>query len=95
MLLLAFLKDKVKIPDEYIPTRWSEFSFWESLWERKVDAVELLLRIPKSNLDNGWMDCFFHTCAYGVLAAVCLVAAVILAGSQRTRGDKKKSQDGA
>lgn len=95
VLLLAFLKDKVKIPDEYIPTRWSEFSFWESLWERKVDAVELLLRIPKSNLDNGWMDCFFHTCAYGVLAAVCLVAAVVLAGSQRTREDKKKSRDGA
>lgn len=74
-MLLFFLKGQVKIPDDYIPTRWSEFSFWATLWETKIEAVKLLLRMPKSELDAGWMGDFFKTVACGLMAEMFLMIA--------------------
>ena len=71
-MLLLFLKGFVKIPEGYIPTRWSEFSFWARLWETKTEGVRLLLRMPKSVLDAGWMGDFFRAAAYGLLAEALL-----------------------
>lgn len=87
-LLLFFLKDKIRVPDAYIPARWSEFSFWPGLREAKLEAVKLLLRSPKSILDRGWMDCFFRTAGFGVLAAVLTAFSGIMAGNWM------KGQDG-
>ncbi len=70
--LLVFLKGFVKIPDSYIPTRWSDFSFWASLWERKIEALKLLLRVPKSILDDSWMGLFYQAAGFGALAEIFL-----------------------
>lgn len=78
-LLLFFLKDMVQIPDDYIPTRWSEFSFWTRLWEIKTEAVKLLLGMPKTVLDSHWMGDFFQTLTGGFLAEALLVVAGFLA----------------
>lgn len=64
------LKNQVNIPDDYIPTRWSEFSFWSGLWYQKQAALKLMLQIPKTNLDYEWMNAFGRTIGCGILAEV-------------------------
>lgn len=71
MLAVCFfilLKNQVNIPDDYIPTRWSDFTFWEQLWKQKWEALRMLGQMPKSNLDSGWMGAFGKTLGCGILA---------------------------
>ena len=77
--LLLFLKGFIHIPDSYIPTRWSDFSFWAGLWKEKAEAAALLLRVPKSGLDGGWIGLFSKTAVYGILAEIFLVTGWALA----------------
>lgn len=78
ILLTVLLKKWVQIPDDYIPTRWSDFSFWTELWEKKQEGARQLIRMSKSSLDDRWMNYFFQTAGYGLLAEVCLVTGMIL-----------------
>lgn len=64
----VLLKSQVRIPDDYIPTRWSDFSFWTLLWEQKWESVRLLVQTPKSDLDSGWIEAFVRTLGCGILA---------------------------
>jgi len=52
ILMLIFLRFHVKIPEDMIPTKWSDFAFWRRWGEDKAE------RMPE-------MDSFFHgqTCA--------------------------------
>lgn len=77
VLLLAlfgmFLKNWIQIPDEYIPTRWSDFSFWSELWNEKKEAAQLLRQMPKTVMDTGWMESFTEVVGYGILSEVLAV----------------------
>lgn len=64
------LKEQINIPDDYIPTRWSDFSFWTELWKQKQEAIRLLFQIPKTDLDIVWLESFGRTLGYGLLAEV-------------------------
>lgn len=64
----ALLKSQVRIPDDYIPTRWSNFSFWQFLWEQKQEALRMLVQMPKADLDSGWIEAFSRTLSCGILA---------------------------
>ncbi len=66
--LFVLFQSYVRIPDDYIPTRWSDFSFWTLLWEQKREALRMLVQMPKTDLDAGWIQAFARTLAYGVLA---------------------------
>lgn len=79
VLFLIFLKKWVQIPDDYIPTKWSDFSFWTSLWETKTEAAKLLIQIPKTDLDYRWISSFFQSAGCGLLAEVFLVTGRLLA----------------
>lgn len=67
------LKVQINIPDDYIPTRWSQFSFWQYLWLQKQEAVELLIKIPKTNLDYSWGEMFTRTLSCGIIAEIFLL----------------------
>ncbi len=73
-----FLKHQVQIPDEYIPTRWSDFSFWSTLWKDKNEALRLLAQMPKTNMDRGWMAAFAKVAGFGVLSEVLLLPALLM-----------------
>ena len=73
-----FLKHQVQIPDEYIPTRWSDFSFWSTLWKEKNEALRLLAQMPKTNMDRTWMDGFVKVAGFGVLSEVLLLPALLV-----------------
>ncbi len=91
VLLLAFLKHQVHIPDAYIPTRWSEFSFWSNLWKDKTEGIRLLMQIPKSGLDSRWMKGFAQAAACGLLAEGLVAACGIFFGRKHiSRADTQK-----
>lgn len=69
-----FLKRWVRIPDDYIPTKWSQFSFWTVLWEQKLEQGKLLLKMPKSVLDYGWISYFCKTIVCGLFGELLLTA---------------------
>lgn len=69
-----FLKNWVQIPDDYIPTKWSQFSFWTTLWEQKLEKGKLLLKMPKSVLDYDWFNHFSKTIVCGLFGELLLAA---------------------
>lgn len=76
MLAVCFfilLKNQINIPDDYIPTRWSEFSFWQNLWLQKQEAVKLLIKMPKTNVDYSWVAAFVRTLGCGISAEILLL----------------------
>ena len=84
-LLIFFLGKWVRIPDEYIPTLWSDFSFWSQLWKDKLEGVRLLIRIPKGIPDSKWMDGFWRAAGYSLLAEA--VAVLGITGGRRKNFD--------
>lgn len=63
LFLLQFQK-WVLIPDDYIPARWSDFTFWSQLGEQKRESIKMLLQIQKSVIDNEWMIPFLSGILY-------------------------------
>lgn len=97
-LLLAvasvfLLKGQMQIPDDYIPSRWSDFSFWTGLWREKAEAVKFLVGMDKAELDYGWIGQFFKAAGFGLLSEAFLalgIASGYMAGMHR-RGKGKIS----
>lgn len=46
-LLLWLLAGQIRLPEEMIPTKWSDFSFWSSLMEKERESLLLLLLTEK------------------------------------------------
>lgn len=78
LLSLFLIKQWVQIPYDYIPEKWSDFTFWTELWKEKADGMECLIKIQKSILDLEWMNSLFKSIILGVLAGVFFVAGIIL-----------------
>jgi len=78
LLSLFLIKQWVQIPYDYIPEKWSDFTFWTELWKEKADGMECLIKNQKSILDLEWMNSLFKSIILGVLAGVFFVAGIIL-----------------
>lgn len=78
MVVLWLLGRWVRIPADYIPTRWSDFSFWTGLWKEKADGMKFLLEIPKADLDYEWVTGFFKSVGCGLWAEGLLVLSGII-----------------
>lgn len=79
ILLALFLSGKwINIPDDYIPAKWSDFAFWSQLVKQKQEAVKLLLKIPKSVLDYGWIKYFLTGAGFGLAAEVLTILTVVV-----------------
>ncbi|MBU3875326.1 ABC transporter permease [Faecalicatena sp. AGMB00832] len=56
------------IPGEYLPSRWSDFEFWPSLWKRKCKAARELMLMEKTlPLVHDYENCIRSVC-YSVAA---------------------------
>ena len=89
-LLLAaltwlLLKRWIHIPDDYIPAKWSDFSFWSNLLKEKRESAGLLIGMPKSQLDYAWLNSFFKSAGSGICAEVT-AGFLILFYSRRRKG---------
>ena len=73
LCLFTLFQSHVQIPDDYIPSRWSDFSFWAQLWEQKWQAVRMLVQMPKTDLDSGWIEAFVRTLGFGIFAVTAFL----------------------
>lgn len=78
-MILFLLIKWVEIPLDYIPTKWSDFSFWINLWREKTDAVKLLWEMPKTDLDYIWVSLFCQSAVCGILAETITIMAYTFA----------------
>lgn len=74
VLAVLFIRQWIQIPYDYIPEKWSDFSFWTELWKEKADSMEYLMKIKKSILELDWISSFFKSIVRSVLAGMFCVA---------------------
>lgn len=61
---------QIRIPQEIIPSTWSDFDFWASLWDEKKEALRLLVEAEKSGIEEQYFEAFFRSAACGGMALV-------------------------
>lgn len=44
--ILILLFNHIIIPDDMIPSRWSDFSFWGDYWDAQLDNLQRILQTP-------------------------------------------------
>ncbi len=76
-IFFLFLKGQVRIPEDYIPSRWSDFSFWTGLWQEKLEAVKFLVGMEKAELDYEWVDGFRKAAGCGLFAEFLSVVGMV------------------
>lgn len=67
-LLLWLTEVSFRIPGEFIPGKWSDFSFWSRLWEEKKAEFLLLLTSEKTAFDLDALLPALQALAFGLLA---------------------------
>ena len=58
---ILFAVRRWSIPEEYLPSRWSDFEFFANLWEEKREALFLLLETSKKGPQEAWVFAFMKT----------------------------------
>lgn len=79
VLLAVFWKCYVKIPEEMIPAKWSDFAFWGRLITEKTERMSLWIRCEKSASEMLYLADFVRTVVYLGAAYLCyfLIRAVL------------------
>lgn len=63
-------------PTDMIPSKWSDFSFWSSLYKEKIDDIEILLRTEKNMVQMVIIEPFLQTIKYSLFAIILYITAV-------------------
>lgn len=74
-IFLWIMNFEFNFPTNMIPSKWSDFSFWSSLYQKKTDEIELLLRIEKNTVQMTIVQPFLQTTKYSVFAVILYVIA--------------------
>lgn len=61
------------IPDDLIPTKWSDFNFWSEALEREKESFLLLMLTEKQKPLEVYMKDFYPAVGYGLLSVVTAV----------------------
>lgn len=56
--LFYFLIAKLEIPRDIIPTKWSDFDFWKTWWEKESESLQLLLLTEKQKPQQKYFSAF-------------------------------------
>lgn len=59
------------IPERFLPTRWSDFTFWEELGHDITDGILMVFRQPPSIWETSFWSAWFLCCVLGLLAGIC------------------------
>jgi hypothetical protein len=63
----------IKVPVDFIPGRWSDFTFWKELIWDKEEALNTFISTELSPMDMIWVRKYFAITALEVLSAFSLV----------------------
>ncbi len=94
VISFLFLKSQVRIPEDYIPSRWSDFAFWSGLWREKLEALKFLVGMEKAGLDDGWAYGFLKAAGCGFLAEFLLAAGICVQLGAAGKKTKLRFLDG-
>lgn len=94
VISFLFLKSQVRIPEDYIPSRWSDFAFWSGLWREKLEALKFLVGMEKAGLDYGWAYGFLKAAGCGFLAEFLLAAGICVQLGAAGKKTKLRFLDG-
>ncbi len=86
-VVLFFVFGRIQIPADMVPTKWSNFSFWEQWWEKQRGNLLLMLGTAKGEAQ---MNALWNL-GLGVLCNICAVFSGIglLADSGKDRKENK------
>ena len=62
-----------QIPQDYLPTNWSDFSFWSNLAKEKKNELLTLFTIEKREPERILMDSFLQTVKYSVFTLMIYI----------------------
>lgn len=74
LLVICFFKmasDKLYIPAEFFPSKWSDFTFWQKLWQQKRDGLALFFQIGLTSCDALFFKSFFQTIFWTIFSFFC------------------------
>ena len=63
----------IKVPVDFIPGRWSDFTFWKELIWSKKEALNTFISTELSPMDMIWVRKYFAITALEILSAFSLV----------------------
>lgn len=89
-VFFCFLAQRIQIPSDMIPTRWSDFGFWREWLEGLRRSLLLLLLMEKTGLMGFWMATFGKAMAEFLLGAL-LLWNVRVTGSASYRINRRKT----
>lgn len=90
VLLAVFWKCYVKIPEEMISAKWSDFAFWGRLITEKTERMSLWIRCEKNASEMLYLAGFVRTVVYLGAAYLCyfLIRAVLF-GRKMAQKERK------
>lgn len=71
MLISAAAGLSWNIPERFLPTRWSDFTFWKELGHDIMDGILTVFRQPPSIWETSFWSACFLCCVLGLLAGIC------------------------
>lgn len=74
---LCWTAVRVRIPSDMIPSTWSDFGFWENLWEEKIRALSFLLGMKIRMPELSYRNAFYRCVIFGFLSLLLYFPALI------------------
>ena len=88
ILLTVYLRFQVKIPDDMIPTKWSDFDFWSRLFEQKKEYILNWIKCGKSDSEMIYIAKTVRTILWFALSYLCYFV-IRLTGFVRSFTEKR------
>lgn len=74
LVVICFFKmasEQLYIPAEVFPSKWSDFTFWQELWQQKRDGLTLFFRTGLASCDALFFKSFFQTILWTIFTLFC------------------------
>lgn len=83
----------IEIPLDMVPTKWSDFSFWEQMLENKNKELQLLLQTGKTIIDQPLLSGCYRGIVLGVISLGLYFLWIICYTMRRIRRDGGRQID--
>lgn len=77
IMIVTFLL--IRIPDDMIPNRWSDFEFWKNYFNEKSNGFSFLYRIEKGVSDLYYLELINKAVIYVIISIIGAITTVVTA----------------
>ncbi len=72
-VLLRLLFKQLSIPEDVLPTKWSDFNYWSDYWLKQQESFRTLIKIPKRIPEMDSIYSIIKAISYCVLSYLCFL----------------------